>query len=351
MAQVLKYKTLERSVNRLDTKQSLESLPLLAKQKTKSHGFKVEEPLVLECGKTLRDLRIHYTTYGNLNAEKSNVVWIFHALTANSDPMEWWSGLVGPNDLINPDDHFIICANMIGSCYGSTEPLDYDFPLLTIRDMVEAHKILKRELGIEKIKVGIGGSMGGQQLLEWATQEPEVFETIVPIATNAKHSAWGIAFNETQRMAIKSANDPFRGLEVARAIAMLSYRNQETYNKTQNDTDNRRDDFSASSYQRYQGLKLSKRFSPISYHYLSKAMDSHNVGIGKKGIKSALENILSKAIVIGVETDILFPTREQKLIADLIPNTVFYQIESLYGHDGFLIETDQITSILKKELL
>ena len=325
-------------------------MPVLTQHKSKSFGFKVEEPLVLECGEALQDLRIHYTTYGKLNKDKSNVVWVFHALTANSDPAEWWPGLVGENDLINPEKHFIICANMLGSCYGSSEPENFDFPLITIRDMVEAHKKLKEHLGIDSIKIGIGGSMGGQQLLEWAVQEPDLFETIVPIATNAKHSAWGIAFNEAQRMALKSASNLNQGLEAARAIAMLSYRNQETYNATQSDEDDRIDDFSSASYQQYQGTKLSKRFSPYSYYYLSKAMDSHNVGIGKDGIEKALAGINSKAIVIGVETDILFPLSEQERIYEHIPNSVFYPVQSLYGHDGFLIETGQITTILKKEL-
>lgn len=317
---------------------------------SKSLGFKVEEPLVLECGKTLRDLRIRYTTYGKLNDDKSNVVWVFHALTANSDPAEWWAGLVGANQLINPDQYFIICANTLGSCYGSTEPLDFDFPQLTIRDLVEAHKKLRDHLGIGRIQIGIGGSMGGQQLLEWAVQEPELFQNIVPIATNAKHSAWGIAFNETQRMAIRSASNPEDGLKVARAIAMLSYRHERTYNATQSDADGRIDEFSASSYQRYQGTKLSRKFSPYSYYYLSKVMDSHHLGAGKKGMEQALSKVRSNAIVIGIETDMLFPLHEQKYIASHLPRASFYSIESLYGHDGFLIETDKISEILRTAL-
>ncbi len=325
-------------------------MPTLIQHKSEKHGFEVKEPLILECGKSLRDLRIQFNTYGRLNNEKSNVVWVFHALTANSNPLEWWPGLIGEDDLINPNDYFIVCANMLGSCYGSTEPENFEFPLLTIRDMVNAHKLLKEHLGIGKIRIGIGGSMGGQQLLEWAAQEPELFETIIPLATNAKHSPWGIAFNETQRIAIKHASNPDQGLEVARAIAMLSYRNQETYEATQKDVDDRINDFSASSYQRYQGQKLSNRFSPFSYYYLSKAMDSHNVGINKNGLVDALESIKSRAIVIGIESDILFPIHEQKFIFDHIPDSIFYPLQSLYGHDGFLIETEQISSILKKEL-
>ena len=319
-----------------------------ARHKSKSFGFKVEEPLVLECGKTLRDLRIQYNTWGKLNSDKSNVVWIFHALTANGDPSDWWKNLFEADSPIHPDKDFIICANVIGSCYGSTEPEDYDFPLITVRDIVEGHKQLKKHLGIDKIKLGLGGSLGGQQLLEWAVQEPDLFETIVPIATNVKHSAWGIAFNETQRMALKA--DPKIGLETARAIAMLSYRHYGTYEKTQTDSDGRKEEYSASSYQQYQGEKLRKRFSPYSYYTLSKAMDSHDVGRHYGGVKEALNRIQSKAIVIGLDTDILFPASEQEFIANHVSNSSLHVISSIYGHDGFLIETDQINNILKKEL-
>ena len=320
----------------------------MQKQKSKSFGFKVEEPLVLECGETLRDLRIQYTTWGELDNEKSNVVWVFHALTANSDPSEWWEKLFTIDGLIHPIKNFIVCANVIGSCYGSTEPKDFDFPLITIRDIIEGHKYLKKHLEIDKIKLGIGGSLGGQQLLEWAVQEPDLFDVIVPIATNAKHSAWGIAFNETQRMALKA--DRTNGLDTARAIAMLSYRYYGTYEKTQTDQDGRMGNFSASSYQCYQGEKLSKRFSSYSYYSLSKAMDSHDVGRHFGGLENALKRIQSTAIVIGLDTDILFPTSEQEFITQRVSNSSLHIISSLYGHDGFLIETDQINDILKKEL-
>lgn len=313
--------------------------------KSESTTYRHNEPLILESGHTLQDLCIHYTTYGEINKDQSNVVWVFHALTANSDPMEWWSGLVGDQQLFDPEKHFIICANMLGSCYGSTEPQDFNFPVITVKDMVKAHRILQKQLGIQRIKVGIGGSMGGQQLLEWACQAPDLFELIVPIATNAVHSAWGIAFNEAQRMALNNT-DITKGLEAARAIAMLSYRHYRTYEDTQTDTDGRSDHFAASSYQQYQGKKLSERFSPYSYYFLSKAMDSQRVGKREETLEDALASIESKAIVIGVDSDILFPPQEQSFIAKHIPNGSFHAIESLYGHDGFLIETEQIAKIL-----
>ncbi|MEM9337364.1 MAG: homoserine O-acetyltransferase [Bacteroidota bacterium] len=311
--------------------------------------LELDEPLVLESGDTLPKPKAHFTTYGELNKDKSNVVWVFHALTANSDPTEWWTGVVGGKEVFNPEEHYIICVNMLGSCYGSSEPQSFDFPFITIKDIVALNQKVRDHLGINRVKFGIGGSMGGQQLLEWAVQEPDFFETIVPIATNSAHSPWGIAFNEAQRMALQQP-DLAKGVEAARAIAMLSYRHYQTYQKTQLDTDGRQDEFSAGSYQRYQGEKLRKRFSPYSYWYLSKAMDSHNIGTKYGGLENALKRIRSRAIVMGVDTDILFPSHEQAFIASHIENSSFHQLTSEYGHDGFLIEAEQITSILKNEL-
>ncbi|UII28658.1 homoserine O-acetyltransferase [Fulvivirga maritima] len=330
--------------------------------------YKYDHEFSMECGKSLPGLEISYTTYGKLSPEKDNVVWVFHALTANADPVEWWPGLVGSNFLIDPEKHFIICANILGSCYGTTGPASinpatgeiygFDFPLVTVKDMVEAHKLLRKHLDIHKIYLGIGGSMGGQQLLEWSSSEPDLFENICVVATNARHSAWGIAFNTSQRMAIEA--DPThtekkikagaKGLEAARAIAMLSYRNQTTYRKTQTDFDDKLDDFKASSYQYYQGKKLSDRFAAVSYWYLSKAMDSHNIGRNKKSVPHALKNITARALVVGIRSDLLFPVAEQKFIAKNIKDARFAVIDSFYGHDGFLIETEALSKEIENFL-
>ncbi|MFT6855507.1 MAG: homoserine O-acetyltransferase [Cyclobacteriaceae bacterium] len=308
--------------------------------------LKTDKSIILECGETLQNIEINYTTYGELNNAKDNVVWVFHALTANSDPSEWWPGIVGEEDIINPNDHFIVCANILGSCYGSTGPQNRKFPLITVRDMVSAHQLLKDHLEIDRISLGIGGSMGGQQLLEWAVQEPRLFEAIIPLATNAFHSPWGIAFNEAQRMALDNI-DSARGLETARAIAMLSYRHYDTYQKSQFDLDQRWDSFSASSYQRYQGEKLRKRFSSESYYYLSKAMDSHNIGRHFGSAEAALSRIKSRALVMGVNSDILFPPHEQRFLAENIVGAEYAEIQSDYGHDGFLVEHKQIARLIK----
>lgn len=334
--------------------------------------FRYNQPFTLESGRTLPGYHLAYTTLGRMNADKSNVVWIFHALTANSNPAEWWSGLVGDTKLFDPEQFFIVCVNMPGSCYGSISPLDDDratgkpyyhnFPLFTTRDMIRAYKPLCAELGIEKIHIGIGGSMGGQQLLEWAIEEPELFAYIFPIATNAEHSPWGIAFNASQRWSIENdatwkeahVDAGIEGMKIARSIALISYRHYEAYSKSQQgftiETEGARIDrkvFKAETYQRYQGEKLAKRFNAFSYYFLSQAMDRHNVGRGRDSVRAALQSIKAKALVISISSDVLFPTSEQELLAAYIPNAQLAVIDSYYGHDGFLLEFETIENLIR----
>jgi homoserine O-acetyltransferase len=326
------------------------------------HTLSLKDPFVLESGAVLPGIDIAYQTYGRLNADRDNVIWIGHALTANAEANIWWEGLFGPNQLFDSNKWFIVCANMLGSCYGTTgpgslnpftgQPYNLDFPLITVRDMAMVHDLLRKYLGIETIQLAIGGSMGGQQMLEWAYLRPSLIHQLALLATNAVHSPWGIAFNEAQRMAIQTgiiSNDPealTKGLEAARAIGMLSYRNYHTFSHTQKETEDKIDQFKAASYQNYQGQKLSKRFNPHSYIVLSKAMDSHNLGRGRGGLGKALSQIQAKTVVIGIRTDILFPLTEQNTIANLIPEASFHIIDSRYGHDGFLIEFEKITNLL-----
>lgn len=327
--------------------------------------FNSDRSLTLESGYTLPKYHLAYTTYGKLNNTKDNVIWIFHALTANSNAEEWWPGLVGERKFFDPGKYFIVCVNMPGSCYGSTGPLDinpesgktyyHDFPFLTPRDMIRSYQPLREYLGIKKIKIGIGGSMGGQQLLEWAIEEPNLFEYIFPIATNALHSAWGIAFNASQRMCIEAdntwkENNPKAGMEgmkAARSIALISYRHYETYHASQSEHQiDKIENYKSESYQKYQGEKLGKRFNAFSYYFLSKGMDAQNVGRGRGGLESALQKIKAKTTTIGITTDILFPVNEQQFIAENIPAAKFTAINSLYGHDGFLLEYEQIEKII-----
>ncbi len=319
-----------------------------------------------EAGEVFPYLDIAYHTWGKLNETRNNVIWVCHAFTANSDVEQWWPGMVGEGLLLDPSKYFIICANIPGSCYGSTGPLDInpatgkpwlrDFPLLTNRDHVESHELLRKHLGIKSIHTVIGASIGGHQALEYSIMYPDLIKNLVFIASNAIQSPWSIAFNESQRLAIKAdpgfyGSDPQggqAGLKAARSIALLSYRNNVAYNKTQAETDDKKlDGFRASSYQDYQGKKLVKRFNVWSYYRLTQLSDNHNVGRGRGGVVNALGKVKARTLCIGIKTDMLFPVEEQKYVAGHIPGARYREIDSLYGHDGFLLENEQLTGILK----
>lgn len=329
--------------------------------------FKHNQPFLLENGISLPALEIAYSTFGNLNKAKDNAIWVCHALTANDDPTDWWKGLVGEGCLINPDKYFIVGANIIGSCYGSTGPLSIDlsteqpyfssFPQVTIRDMVTAHILLRKHLGVDGIHLLMGGSMGGYQVIEWALMEPSVVKNMFLIATSPSESAWGVAVHTAQRLAIEADNSwkdmradaGAKGLKAARAIGMLTYRNYATFQEKQTDEDPEKiDDFKASAYLNYQGDKLVKRFNAYSYWLLTKSMDSHHLGRGRGGnLIEVLKSIHQPTLIIGINSDILCPLDEQQFMADHLPNAELVAIDSTYGHDGFIIETQQITEILE----
>jgi homoserine O-acetyltransferase len=317
--------------------------------------FKYHQPFELESGKQLLNLEIGFHTYGTLNKQRNNVIWVCHALTANSDVLDWWKGLFGDNDYFNPEEHYIVCANILGSAYGTTSPLSINpatglpyyltFPDYTIRDIVKAHQLLANHLGVDSIEVLIGGSLGGQQALEWSIMEPT-------------HSPWGIAFNESQRMAL-SADATFydntpdggsKGLKAARSIALISYRTYKTYALTQQEQTDELHNYRAASYQNYQGQKLVNRFNAYSYWYLTKVMDSHNVGRDRHGVDKALSFITAKTLVIGIKSDVLFPIEEQQYLFRQIPKAALAEIDSFYGHDGFLIDTGNLTNIISSFL-
>jgi homoserine O-acetyltransferase/O-succinyltransferase len=225
-----------------------------------------------------------------------------------------------------------------------------------VRDIVRSLQLLKEHLAIEKIHTCIGGSLGGQQALEWAILEPGLIEHLVLLATNAVHSPWGIAFNESQRMAIASDqswnsnndNAGAAGMRAARSVALLSYRNYNTYQNSQEEVRGEKlESYKAASYQQYQGEKLEKRFNAFSYWSLTRTMDSHDVGRNRTSVKRGLSQIRSRTLVIGIGSDILFPVSEQQFLAENIPDAVFQRIDSLYGHDGFLIECKQIEERIK----
>lgn len=327
--------------------------------------FHSNEPLHLESGEKLESFDLAYTTYGQLNEDKSNVIWVVHALTGDSNAAEWWNGLIGEDKFFDPNRNFIICVNLLGSCYGSTNPFSinpvtgspyfYDFPQLTTRDLAASLEKLRKHLGIDKIQTLIGGSLGGQVSLEWALTLGQILSNAVILASTSKTSPWVIGFNETQRMAIESdctwgectESAGAKGLETARAIAMLTYRHPDDLAIKQSDSEEKLDGYRPASYLRYQGKKLANRFNALSYWTLSKAMDSHDVGRGRGGVVAALEKIEAKVLAIGVNSDQLFLPKETQYISQKVKRGTYKEINSTAGHDAFLIEFEQLTYFLK----
>lgn len=332
--------------------------------------FHSPTPFLLESGENLPELDIAYHTFGKLNEKKDNVIWVCHALTANSDVTDWWPHTVEAGYFLDPDKWFVVCANILGSCYGSTgptstnpatgQPYFNEFPKLTIRDMVNAHVLLAEYLGIGHINTLVGCSVGGFQAIEWATMQPERFDKFVFLATSPKASPWSIALDETQRMAILSDKtygekrlDAGRdGLAAARAIGLLSYRGPWGYNQTQQDpvSDEIPSTHRACTYQRYQGEKLCRRFDAYSYMAILDAFDTHDIGRGRGGVTEALSRIKAPAIVIGITTDIIFTPDEMKELTRMLPNAEYFELQSEFGHDGFLVEYDKLNQILLPRL-
>jgi homoserine O-acetyltransferase/O-succinyltransferase len=329
--------------------------------------LKYNQPFTTETGAILPSVEIAYNTWGKLNEDADNVIWVCHALTANSDVESWWPGMVGESLLFDPTKYFIVCANVLGSCYGTTGPASVnpekgkpwlnDFPLITVRDLVNVHEILRKHLGINKIHTIIGASIGGYQALEYSIMFPDLVERLILLASGARQTPWALAFSESMRLAMQAdqtftSGDPEGGklgLKAARSIALISYRTMYAYNQTQKDDDDEKlTSFRAASYQAYQGEKLVKRFNPYSYWCLTCLSDTHNIGRSRGGIVNALKKIKANVLCVGIKSDILFPTDDQKYITAHTEGAEYIEIDSFYGHDGFLIETDIVTEVVRK---
>jgi homoserine O-acetyltransferase/O-succinyltransferase len=335
----------------------------------KSHRFTLPGAFHTETNCRVPALDLHYCTSGKFIRGISKVAWVCHALTASADCEEWWPDLIGDGKAINPDEYFIICVNIPSSCYGSTGPLSVNpetgesyfsaFPFFTVRDIVRCFIELRKHLGIDQIDLLIGGSMGGYQCMEWALMEPEVIRQLVLVATGAKESAWGIAIHTAQRIAIetdtsfgeKRDDAGARGLKAARAIGMLTYRNYEAFVRTQSDEEDKLDHFKASSYINYQGDKLVNRFNAYSYWLLTKTMDAHNVARERGELAQVLKSVKARTLCIGISSDILCPVAEQRFMADHIPQAKYVEIDSPFGHDGFLVEGEKIGQTIISWLL
>lgn len=324
-----------------------------------------------ESGSELKSPSISYQSWGTLNSAKDNVVLVCHALTGNTDAQDWFSGLIGTGKAIDPNKHFILCPNILGSCYGSTGPSSINpetgvpyqahFPAITIRDLVRFDQLLLDHLNISGIELVVGGSLGGMTALEFTLMDDRVRSAACFVMGKA-HSPWAIGISEAQRMAIYADefwNDGFydadqppeKGLAAARAMAMLTYRTPENYDqKFGREIHPNKGMFQVESYLNYQGAKLVERFDANSYVTLTKAMDSHDISRDRGSAEQVLGNIDIPVLIAGFDSDKLYPIEEQQELAQLIPNSIFAELESPYGHDAFLIEFEQLDKQLQSFL-
>lgn len=352
--------------------------------------FTEKKPLRMELGSSLGPIDVAYETYGKLNSKGTNAILVCHALTGNAHAANlgatkngqpgWWDGVIGPGKAFDTDRYFVVCANFLGSCYGTTgptsldpktgKPYGIDFPQMTVRDMVRVQYELLQRLGVKKLVTVAGGSLGGMQVLEWPLLYPDFVETIIPIATAARHSAWCIGLNEVARLAITNdptwnggrySEQPERGLALARMIAMITYRNGQSFDskfarslqspsngKSSTDPFERPEQlFQIESYLRYQGKKLVERFDANTYLVITRAMDLHDVARDRGSLPDVLGSITARSLNIGITTDVLYPIEEQKEIALHIRKSTYAELDSIHGHDGFLIEFDQLNQLIK----
>lgn len=342
-------------------------------------------PLQLQHGATLSRVAVAYETYGELNPAGTNAVLVTHALTGSAHAAGvtdreslpgWWDPLIGPGKAIDTDRFYVISSNVLGGCYGSTGPSSVDpdtgrrygarFPRYTVRDMVTVQRRLIEALGVTSLAAVIGGSMGGMQVLEWAAMYPSLVRAIAPIAVGSRHSAWAIGLNEVARRAIMSdpawlggdyapESQPENGLGLARAIAMLSYRSfdsleQKFGRERVDDAGALQASFQIASYLSYQGVKLVKRFDANTYLLLTKAMDDYDVAEGRGTLKQVLASMDMPALVLGIDSDVLYPEAEAQGLASLLPNASYERIRSPHGHDAFLIEYPQVAVQLRRFL-
>lgn len=367
--------------------------------------YSEQDPLHMELGGRLGPVDVAYETYGTLNAEGTNAVLICHALTGNahaaglasagpwsssnqkgspSAQPGWWDGAIGPGKAFDTEKYFVVCSNFLGSCYGTTgptstnpktrKPYRLDFPQMTVRDMVNVQRELMSYLGVRRLATISGGSLGGMQVLEWALMYPKMVDSIIPIATASRHSAWCIGLNEVSRLAILNDpawNDggydaqPAKGLALARMIAIISYRSrvsfERRFGRKQSTSKSRgvweslfSDNgnlFDIEQYLRYQGKKLVDRFDAATYIYITRAMDLHDVTRNRGELEEVLGSIKARTLCVGINSDVLYPVEEQTELASLIPEAQYAEIDSLHGHDAFLIEFDQLNRLIRDFLV
>jgi homoserine O-acetyltransferase len=342
-----------------------------------------EAPLVMQDGSTLRDVQVAFETYGTLSRDASNAVLVCHALTGDShvashhpdDDPGWWEGVVGPGRLVDTRRFFVICPNVLGSCYGTAGPLTKDpatgeiwgarFPYPAMRDVVWVQRELLLALGVERVALVIGGSLGGQQVLQWAVQYPEAVGAGVAMACNERASPWVIALQDVGRFAILNAlkypDIPElldQALATARMLAMISYRTPQElsarFGRNEVEPARRAEGdlrYEVESYLRYQGQKLVDRFEAQSYLRLTRLLDTFDVSSGFASVDEALSRVQAPLCLVGIDTDVLFESRGPQRLAGRLRNlgkdAEFRLLSTPYGHDAFLIETPQLEQLLR----
>ena len=336
------------------------------------------KPFHLHSGAHLPQVQVVLESWGTLSADASNAILICHALTANShagsapgEPDGWWEPLIGPGRVLDTDRYYVVCPNLLGSCYGSTGPVEADprkgvpygptFPEISIRDIVEVQRVLMQRLGIRRLASVIGSSLGGMQVLEWGAMYPELCASLIPISTAVQQTAWCLALNAASRCAITGdpewreghyEHPPKQGLALARMIGMISYRSPQEFAGrfgralAGEDPFDPNCHFQVEKYLRHQGAKLAERFDANAYLTLSRAMDRHDVGAGRGGVSTALAAASMPALCIGVSSDIRYPLDDQCELVRQLPSAKLGVIESEHGHDSFLIEYEQLAQLI-----
>jgi homoserine O-acetyltransferase len=320
-------------------------------------------PFTVESGAVLPRVSVAYQTWGSLSPTRDNAVLVCHALTGSADVSDWWGALIGSDGALDPTSDFIICSNVLGSCYGTTGPGSPEWDAVfgeqpeaaavTVRDVVHVQRHLLASLGVQRLRLVIGGSMGGMQALEWALLYPEMVDAIAVLAAPAVHAPWAVALAEAQRQAIfADAEWPHgraaRGLATARMMGMISYRSAQAFEARF--AAGRHDDAqpNVTGWLHRHGEKLVDRFDARAYVALSHVLDSHDVGRARGGVASALAQLTHPALVVGIDTDILYPPHEMQTLADGLPNGELFWLASPHGHDAFLIEQDIVLRAVRE---
>ena len=335
----------------------------------KTHYFDSSESYTTELGVLLPSVRVAYRTWGTLNSQKDNVILICQALTGSADADAWWEGMFSRGCAFDETTDFIICSNVLGSCYGTTGPLSLnpltgshygpDFPLITIRDMVHVQRLLLAGLGIDRVKLAVGASLGGMQVLEWGFLYPDVVQALMPMGASGRHSAWCIGQSEAQRQAIYADRDwnngwydqshpPARGLSAARMMAMCTYRSFENFqSRFSREVQSGKGTFKVESYLHHQGRKLVERFDANTYITLTKAMDLHDLSRGRGVYEEVLRSLQIPVEILSINSDILYPKEEQEELARLMPKSSILYLDEPYGHDSFLIDVEKVSRMVR----